>query len=248
MNGIQKDHAKNEREKNQAKAEVERLNRIAGTSSTNSDSGPSSFQIGPKATKAASTSLSAADQKRQWAQLADMGIAIPENSGPDNAAPGGWQTVSQKVVDEPAQNTDDKLNIGVRKRKLENQDDDEEAGETVVKRGWGSTTRTYPGSTPMHNDLDSLLAASVFKKKESLKLSSEEDTKHTISSLAESNGAVDDIKNGRDTKPIPVGNTSSEISPSVTLEPLNQEDSSLGLHSSEMGIATPVFKKRRPKK
>lgn len=40
---------------------------------------------------------------------------------------------------------DTTLNVGVRKRKLDGQEEEKEAGTTVVRKGWVSTKRGYPG-------------------------------------------------------------------------------------------------------
>ena len=79
---------------------------------------------------------------------------------------GDWQTTSERVVYDnnflkKEENSEDAkfggLNVGVRKRKFEGQEEEEEAGETVIRKGWGSTLRTYPGAGGDENDLDLLL-------------------------------------------------------------------------------------------
>lgn len=112
-----------------------------------------------------------AERKQQLSQLAAMGVAVPEDFRREMAMAGDWQTLSERPVyddevkkeedlkDTKPSDTDSKeqaLNIGVRKRKYEGQDEEEEAGERVVRRGWGSTTRTYHGSSE-DIDLDELL-------------------------------------------------------------------------------------------
>ena len=106
-----------------------------------------------------------ADRKRQLAQLAEMGVAIPEDFRREMAMPGDWQTASERVVYEndflkKEEGSEDVklggLNIGVRKRKFEGQEEEEEAGESVIRKGWGSTIRTYPGAGE-DNDLNMLL-------------------------------------------------------------------------------------------
>ena len=78
---------------------------------------------------------------------------------------GDWQILSEKLVysndslKKEEHNEDVKpggLNIGVRKRRFEGQEE-EEAGEPVVRKGWGSTIRTYPGAKEDDDDLDILL-------------------------------------------------------------------------------------------
>jgi len=95
-----------------------------------------------------------------------MGVNVPQGFRSEMAMAGDWQTLSQHVVDEPFSETP--LSKGVKKRKYEGQQEDEEekeaAGEAVVRRGWGATTKTYPG----HDDasLDDLFLSSISIKKE----------------------------------------------------------------------------------
>ena len=78
---------------------------------------------------------------------------------------GDWQTTSERLIYEndfvKKEEAEDvkpgALSLGVRKRKLEGQDEEEEAGETVVRKGWGSTIRAYPGAGGDEEDLDALL-------------------------------------------------------------------------------------------
>ena len=78
---------------------------------------------------------------------------------------GDWQTTSERIIYEndflKKEEAEDvkpgALSVGVRKRKFEGQEEEEEAGETVVRKGWGSTIRTYPGAGGDEEDLDTLL-------------------------------------------------------------------------------------------
>ena len=172
LTGIQKDHAKNEREKDKAKAEVERLNRITGSgtaSGTASSSVESQSVAKPtiKRTIKPRANITPADQERQWAQLAEMGIDVPDSARAKMAMAGSWQVMSRNVERDPATEDEEKLNVGVRKRKFEDEEEREEAGEVVVKKGWGTTTKTYPGSEAVSEDLDSLLSKPLFTKKKS---------------------------------------------------------------------------------
>ena len=106
-----------------------------------------------------------ADRKRQLAQLAEMGVAIPEDFRREMAMAGDWETTSEALVyendfmkkEEPEDVKPGGLNVGVRKRKFEGQEEEEEAGEAVVRKGWGSTIRAYPGPGDDDGDLDTLL-------------------------------------------------------------------------------------------
>lgn len=262
LSGIQKNHAKNEREKDQAKAEVDRLSRIAGTSSSvdSSTSTPSTKTAAAAAAskKSSSITLSVADQKRQWAQLAEMGIAVPESARANVAMPGDWQTLSRKVVAEPAADVDEKLNIGVRKRKFENQEEEEEeAGEVVVKRGWGSTTKTYPTSTSTSESLDSLLASSFSKKKkvkeeeQDVKETTDIDNKKVVTSTAMPDGATVKDDQGDESSSSPRQKATSGEPVSVAdlpIKPQPSDEDTSHLLREDQELSVPVFKKRRPKK
>ena len=96
-----------------------------------------------------------------------MGVAVPEDFRQEMAMVGDWQVTAQRVVCEELEKEDtdhdvkpEGLNIGVRKRKFDGQEEMEDAGEKVVRKGWGSTTKSYPGSNrDGDDDLDALLKA-----------------------------------------------------------------------------------------
>lgn len=108
-----------------------------------------------------------AQRKQNLAQLAEMGVAIPEDFRKEMAMAGEWQTISETPIHEDGiskremeDRKPDTLNVGVRKRKHEGQDGEgeEEDGEMLVRRGWGSSTRSYPGLNERgEDDLDLLL-------------------------------------------------------------------------------------------
>jgi hypothetical protein len=168
LRGIQNDHEKDEREKQRAKSEVERLNKAVSAPSTLSIQG--NPHVPRTATPSGTTQITAADRKRQMTQLAEMGIAVPEEYRRDMALAGDWQVISQKPVELGQQEAS--LNVGVRKRKVEGQGEEEGAGETVQKKGWGSTTRGYPVK---EKELDDLLTGSIFVKKASASELKQED-------------------------------------------------------------------------
>ena len=171
---LHRGHEKDEREKQKAKNEVERLNGVVSGASTSALGGgeapwkrASAIPLSNPGTRQATP----AERKAQLAQLAAMGVAVPEDFRREMAMAGDWETVSETpVYDENAKKEEDtkdakpsvlkngpsQLNIGVRKRKYEGQEEEEEAGEKVMRKGWGSTIRAYPGSNS-DVDLDALL-------------------------------------------------------------------------------------------
>lgn len=106
------------------------------------------------------------------AQLAEMGVAIPETYRGDMSMAGDWQTVSEKVIRPEGEGEDgEKMSTpGVRKRKHDEDVDEEEEeakqeAERFVSKGWGSRTRRYPGAEDGDEDLDALLASTTELKK-----------------------------------------------------------------------------------
>ena len=120
-----------------------------------------------------------AERKQQLSQLAAMGVAVPDDFRKEMAMAGDWQTVSERPVydtikqegalnDTKLYHADDNpeaLNKGVRKRKYDGQDEEEETGERIVRKGWCSTTRMYPPATG-DVDLDVLLNGTKIKQRQ----------------------------------------------------------------------------------
>ena len=167
---IHKTNERAERDKQRAKDEVARLNGAAPAASSD---GSGQFKSTVSFTKISSRAATAEDRNAQMKQLAEMGVAVPEDFRRENAMAGDWQVVSQRVImpdgsDASAAadgNGDAKanLNVGVRKRKAE--DEDEEAvpklEEGKRRPRWGTDTRALPGDD---DDLDALLSSTASLK------------------------------------------------------------------------------------
>lgn len=91
------------------------------------------------------------DREQQLAQLAEMGVAVPEDFRKEVAMAGEWQTLSETPLDEVTGKMmkdeegnvkPEGLNFGVRKRKFLEDQAEEEA--EVRRNVWGSTTKSYP--------------------------------------------------------------------------------------------------------
>lgn len=113
--------------------------------------------------------MSLEERKKQIAQLAEMGIAIPDGYRGELALAGEWQTVSERVIrpDDDTEEGKPGSSIGVRKRKMEGDEEEQEArqeAERFVSQGWGSRTRQYPG-VQSDADLDALLNSTKDVKK-----------------------------------------------------------------------------------
>ena len=167
---MQRGQEKDEREKQRAKDEVNRLNGVVSGSATPANDakygGLSSrkFTLPPPS---GSRQVAPAERKQQLAQLADLGVAIPEEFRSEMAMAGDWQVVSETPIYERLKKEEEAneqkptgLDFELRKRKYEEQDGEEDAGETTTKSGWGSTTRTYPETNEQgEGDLDLLLGS-----------------------------------------------------------------------------------------
>lgn len=194
---MHRENERQERESQRAKNEVERLKQevAAGGGGASSKDGSGSFPHPPwkkKITGAGSAAtqtprpVSVEERKRQMAQLAEMGVAIPEEYRGELALAGEWQTLSEKVIENAEDGDQGKVGsarsavaMGVRKRKREpghgdgddderEEDDDEGQSDPgrFVSKGWGSRMRQYPGVQDDGDaDLDALLASTKDIKK-----------------------------------------------------------------------------------
>ena len=169
LRDLHKGHEREEREKQRAKDEVDRLNGVVSGSGSKAPPWERKSAI-PAAS--ASRQATPADRKKQLAQLAELGVAVPDDFRKEMAMVGDWQTTSERLIYDTVKKQEDGgdvkpegLNIGVRKRKFEGQEEEEEAGEMVVRRGWGSTVRAYPGEHD-DEDLDALLMTTKVLKRE----------------------------------------------------------------------------------
>ncbi|KAI9876452.1 MAG: hypothetical protein M1830_006471 [Pleopsidium flavum] len=171
LRDLHRGHEREEREKQRAKDEVERLNGVVnGSSSAASGTSAAPWQrkraIPPAAADQKQASL--AERKQQLSQLAEMGVAIPDEFRGEMAMAGNWQTLSERPVYEDRIKKEDEVDIkpdtlstGVRKRKYTSQEEDDEAKEIAIRQGWGSTTRTYPDAGASgDDDLEGLLERS----------------------------------------------------------------------------------------
>ncbi|KAJ4347629.1 hypothetical protein N0V95_005276 [Ascochyta clinopodiicola] len=216
------------RKEAQAKAEVARLNGLVPGAS---GAGPSvAAGVGEKATFAKREPQKKAtveDRKRQWEQLAAMGVALPEEARQDMGMAGDWKVVTKKLVgevNEQGQFEEKQLNKGVHKRKIDETEEDRIAAEGVItkKKGWGHTYKAFPGSKGEDEDIESL-----FGTKSAPEVKEEPSVK-----------AEDPVKGEETAKTLQDIPTAEEAAASTVTAPVKQE---------EDAPAAPavVFKKRK---
>jgi hypothetical protein len=166
LRDLHRGHEKEEKDKERAKSEVARLNGLVsgtehaeGSSSSGFGRGPTPSMPKPQATPS--------QRKQQLAQLAEMGVSIPEEFRGEMAMVGEWQVTSERII-EQSESSDKKpetIGFGVRKRAVPEEEEEAEAMETKRRR-WSSTYRTHPGDDDA--DLNALLSKTVAKRKMAL--------------------------------------------------------------------------------
>ncbi|KAH7027931.1 uncharacterized protein B0I36DRAFT_365060 [Microdochium trichocladiopsis] len=175
LRDIHRDHEKEQREKDRAKREVERLNGVVGSSGGGGSQSAASSAAAPPPSAPSSAPATKEQRQRQWEQLAEMGIDVPTELRPDMAMAGTWTVTNTRVIDAGGGEGDgetkpaniDAIANGTRKRVRpeENEDDErrqeeEKAVQSLFKkpRRWGRDTKEAPGDDA---ELDALLSGTL---------------------------------------------------------------------------------------
>lgn len=187
LRNLHKTKEREDRDAQRAKDEVARLNGLV--------SGHGPKVLGVTSMSASATTapkLNAAAQRKAHAeQLVALGVDLPEELKREVTGVGGWQKVSERLVedDRPAgrsladiikHETDNKedvklesgLSRGVHNRRVEDVETSRDEEAAPQRLAWGSRVRRYPGAGGGdEEDLDSLLSgvakrSNDFKKEE----------------------------------------------------------------------------------
>lgn len=243
LNQIHKDNEQQQRDSQRAKTEVERLRQaVSGGSTDKGSEAPASKRNAPPAPKPTQKHASLEERKKQIAQLAEMGVVVPQEFRADMALAGEWETTSETRI-EPQQGLEGPTkSVGVRKRKHEGEDEeDEHTSEPVVNKGWGSRMKQYPGAQD-DGDLDDLLASTQDIKKTKTftpkaELVEEETTVEEPTHTAKKEDAPPKLESRETDQSTVVKTEEPNSSVPVTEEKPLSEDAAPGV----------VFKKRKPK-
>ncbi|KAK0744443.1 hypothetical protein B0T21DRAFT_282034 [Apiosordaria backusii] len=250
-----------QREKDRAKREVERLNGVVsgsggsssatGTKKYGSGSGSSSSNAPPPPAQ-----LSQAERQRQLEQLAELGVNIPTELRKDMAMVGEWSVTSTRVIDDgesrdkTEDNKDESRAVGV-KRERERTEEEKEQEEALnglfkKRKRWGVGSRSMPEEED--KELEELLSGTIVRpkkeqdaevKQEIKEEVKEEDAPETPSVKQEENQegpALDKIQDVQDEAPSTV----------IKQEP-REGDPLPPASTEEPAAAGVVFKKRKPK-
>ncbi|KAG9248751.1 hypothetical protein BJ878DRAFT_561830 [Calycina marina] len=158
-----------DRNQQRAKDEVARLNgMVSGISASGSSAaGPSARNSSGFKVPVPRAAATAEQVKKQRAQLAELGVAIPDEFRPDLAMTGEWQVVSERLIEPEGKKNPAALATGVRKREDRGDDEDDEVLEAKRMR-FESRFRTHPVEEDT-GDLDALLSNVTRKGKEAVK-------------------------------------------------------------------------------
>lgn len=171
LRSLHRGNEREERDRQRAKAEVNRLNGIVGETGASAISPGGTGNVRSVAVPSKPVEkprqATAEDRKKQLAQLAEMGVAIPQEFRREMAMAGEWQTVSEKqivpnVKKEPGETKPNVQSIGARKRKQGGPVCDDEEEERPAKTWWGNRVKTYPGAEQSEDDVLRLLEGKAF--------------------------------------------------------------------------------------
>ncbi|KAN0117676.1 hypothetical protein V8E51_003653 [Hyaloscypha variabilis] len=243
LRDLHRGHEKDEKDKERAKNEVARLNGLVTGGGMGAASSSSSSGLGrgptPSIPKA---QITPAQRKQQLAQLAEMGISIPDEFRPEMAMAGEWQVTSERIIEpEDGEKKPDALALGVRKRVL---DEDEVEAAEVKKRRWGSTYKTHPTEED-DGDLDALLGNVTRKGKEpAMKTEVKEEVKEEDKGIPQVEDQPAIMQGFEEQKPAELKREPSDGGISSAIPLLDSDLKHEGEEPAGPGV---VFKKRKAK-
>ncbi|KAK4179116.1 hypothetical protein QBC36DRAFT_323229 [Triangularia setosa] len=244
-----------QREKDRAKREVERLNGVVSSlgSGASSSSAAGAKKYGSSSSvppPAPSGPLSQAERQRQLEQLVELGVNIPTELRKDMAMVGEWSVTSTRVVDDgesankTEDNKDDSRAVGVKRERerTEEEKEQEQALNGLFKRRkrWGVGSRSMPEEED--KELEELLSETVVKPKKEKDAEAKDEVKEDapeVPSVKKESHDGPHLGTIRDVK--------DEAPPAVVKQEPREGGALLASSSKEPAAAAVVFKKRNPK-
>ncbi|KAF3761418.1 hypothetical protein M406DRAFT_50137 [Cryphonectria parasitica EP155] len=239
-----------DREKERARREIERLNGVVGGGSGGASSSSSAFGArssrggGAAAAAAAGGALSESERKRQAEQLALLGVSIPQEFRGDLAMAGEWSVTSTTIVEERPKDEDEDTNPEARARGIHKRErtEEEKEAEDAVKglfkkpRQWGRDARAAGGETS--EDLDALLSGGLEAEPAGNGVKQEVAADEDLPPIKQEQADGDES--------IPAAEISSEAVDKPDVPSVKTEDAAA---EAQGGVEAPVvaFKKRKPK-
>jgi hypothetical protein len=154
LKSLHREQANQERQKQRAKDEVARLNGLVPSSSSSSATPVAG--TAPTFTKTEEKKATLQDRKKQWEQLAAMGITVHDKPKDDTDTGGGWKVVREEVIGEVGEDGEFRktVNKGVHKRRLDEDEEERVVAEEIITKhkGWGRTYKTLPSKVGTDDD------------------------------------------------------------------------------------------------
>ncbi|KAI4866017.1 hypothetical protein F4820DRAFT_418371 [Hypoxylon rubiginosum] len=255
LRDLHRNHEQEQREKDRAKREIERLNGLVDSASSDHAASTSNPTAGGRMPPTHQPQGSGTQRQRQWEQLADMGIDVPTELRGDMAMAGEWTVTNTKIIDNAntpnpsdsdtkPQNAD-AIASGVRKRPKREAEEEEE--ENAIKglfkkpRRWGRDTKQAPEDDA---ELDALLNETLTKPHK---------TEEQLQGQFKDEGELSSIKKEELSSGIKEEQTEdsrglADTEPAIKSEfgtiPIKQEN---GVEDAQGQTPAVVFKKRKPK-
>ena len=240
LRDLHRGHERQERDKDRARQEIERLNGVipgsdtAGAASASSSGG----KHGATSSKTVTVAPTQASLQKQREQLAELGISMPDTVRPEMAMPGEWTVTNTRIIETKSEAGEEQrvetVATGVRKREVtEDEKETEDAIQGLFKkpRRWGRDSKTMPAEED--KELDALLSGSLT----SVKWETQGEEKPTMK--AEEASASNEVKKEEE-----------ENDAQASLVEAEPVDGTSGITSpAPDNDAAPavVFKKRKPK-
>ncbi|ATY60414.1 U1 zinc finger [Cordyceps militaris] len=244
LRDLHRSHDRNERDKERAKREIDRLNGVVAGESSSAGAAPGPSRSTPfsshKPASAPPPMTSEASLKKQREQLAELGVAIPGSFRPEMAMPGEWTVTSTRVIETRPTNGEQEGKVearasGVRKREENEEEKEEEAavrGLFKKSRRWGRDAKAMPDD--QEAELDALLNGSLVKKQPA----AEDGIKQEEQTVKEERQEAEDGVGGK-LEPA-VKEEPETATGGITEAPAKSED-------ADSAVGAVVFKKRKPK-
>lgn len=246
LRDLHRGHEREEKDKERAKREIERLNGVVAGGPSSSTSSTSRFPSAPSQAQPTPAGPSTEAQiKKQREQLAELGVAMPDDFRPEMAMAGEWTVTNTRVIKDTSAAKDGDINsevraTGVRKREVtEDEKEHEDAVRGLFKkpRKWGRDSRATRQEEDA--DLDALLNGSMLTKSEPKDESPIKDEPEPTGAEETIKQEGDVVKEEPDTEPSGISDPvkTEELGP---LPPVKTED-------EDAGPAPVIFKKRKAK-
>lgn len=250
LRDLHRSHDREERDKDRARREIDRLNGIKPGSSSSSSAAAAAAGGSAGPSQAQPAVATEASLKKQREQLAEMGIEVPSSFRPDMAIPGEWTVTNTRVIEtKPEGEKVESRASGVRKREeTEEHKEEEEAVRGLFKkpRRWGRDSKAMPAEDDA--ELDALLSGPLVTVKKAL--TEEEEEGGRVKTEEGDNAKTTTVKQELDTED-GEGNVKTEegAGARVKEEPLDGglEDVKPKNEEGDAAAGAVVFKKRKPK-